>query len=100
MPCGGIYPVYIEGGVHPFLPGAQPGCFVCGGEWPKSDLDFHVYFCDEWDCWIHRKCVHQFLVSPEGLCVLRHGHTIQLLEEGDKVHHHLIDEVKASCYDG
>jgi hypothetical protein len=63
-----------------YLPGSQPNCFVCGKPW-DPDAEY-VYFCDEWDCWICRKCVHRFLQTAEGEVVLGHGHSIQIIEEG------------------
>jgi hypothetical protein len=82
MPCGGIYPVNRAGPKWPpgcYLPGAQPNCFVCRKPWNPA-LE-RIYFCDEWDCWMHKECVHEFLQTEEGRCVLRHRHEI-VIEEG------------------
>lgn len=86
MPCGGIYPVqyhfskdYID---KPPLHGdtTPPKCFFCGKNEPKVD-----HFCDEWDCYLHRDCIDEFLKTDEGKCVLNHKHEvlIQLKKEGE-----------------
>lgn len=83
MPCGGIYPVGLkdvdsENG-NMLLPGAQRLCLSCGGRFRPNDD--YVYFCEEWDCWIHRECVHEFIQSAEGKVTLSHGHAIELNAE-------------------
>lgn len=66
MPCGGIYSVAV---------GPNQRCFVCNA--PDSEL-----FCDEWDCFLHRRCLGAFLISEEGRVVTAHGHAIQMDEDG------------------
>lgn len=76
MPCGGIYPIELP---TKYLPGEQPDCMVCVTPWRPNDD--YTYFCDEWDCWIHRECIHEFLVTDEGRCVIAHCHEIVIREE-------------------
>jgi len=76
MPCGGIYPIKL---ITQKDCGAQTRCFQCTGL-PDFEAD-HQYFCDEWDCWIHAKCIHDFLRTAEGDIVLKHRHLINILEE-------------------
>jgi hypothetical protein len=68
MPCGGIYPI---GRVDPCP------CLVCG----ELGTD---HFCDEWDCYLHGRCVYPFLKTLEGQCVLDHGHTV-IIDQGEGV---------------
>jgi len=78
MPCGGIYPVKVED-KGSYLPGAQAKCMYCREDWRKDDN--YVYFCDEWDCWLHKECVHSFLLYTDaGRCVLKHKHSIEIYE--------------------
>jgi len=77
LPCGGIYPAKLD---WKFLPGDQKGCHVCRK--PPGETAY-VYFCEEWDCWVHKGCVHRFLETKDGKLVLEHKHRILLLEEGD-----------------
>jgi len=78
MPCGGIYPITPK---HPF--GEMHGksnydnCFHCNKEIKSEDL----MFCDEWDCYLHRDCVMDFLKSEDGQVVLLHGHEVVLYYE-------------------
>jgi hypothetical protein len=60
MPCGGIYPVKVEYGSK---------CWY-------NDGDDAELFCDEWDTFIHIRCLGRFLESIEGRCMLSHGHAI------------------------
>lgn len=78
MPCGGIRPVLVKDETS-YLPGAQKWCFQCREVWNEEAE--YVYFCDEWDCWICRECIHEFLQTEEGKIVIRHKHEI-LIEEG------------------
>lgn len=73
MPCGGIYPIkgtwlekYLRDESKP-----ESRCWVCQGEGAS-------HFCDEWDCYIHARCVGSFLQTEEGYCLALHGHTVQL----------------------
>ncbi len=60
MPCGGIYPSVNDAGHK---------CFQCHEE--GAD-----HFCEEWDCFLHGKCVPAFLMTEEGKIVLAHGHEV------------------------
>lgn len=75
MPCGGIYPVGTPGGIPFGESGRERQCFYCH----KSGAD---YFCEEWDCSLHRACILPFLATEEGGVVLAHGHQI-IIEEGE-----------------
>jgi len=81
MPCGGIYPV-VSGSDFDNMHGssANDDCFLCGKEIEKKDL----MFCDEWDCYLHRDCVVEFLKTEEGQIVLRHGHQVVLYWEKEE----------------
>lgn len=69
MPCGGIYP--IKGTwVEPHTDN-KARCFHC--DEPECTL-----WVEEWDAPIHRKCVPEFLKTPEGFVILDHGHMIEL----------------------
>ena len=62
MPCGGIK-VYSD---------VPPGpCFLCN----EPDAE---YYCEEWDCMLHEKCIIPFLRTPEGTIVMEHRHAITL----------------------
>lgn len=82
MPCGGIYPV--QGTWHETM-GIKPsptkstdkvsptdgGCWMC-------HMGGCEHFCDEWDTYIHARCVARFLLTDEGHIVMEHGHTVIL----------------------
>jgi hypothetical protein len=91
MPCGGIYP--LDGHwSRPYLrPGADGhGCLVCQGPVVEAvDL-----FVEEWDAYLHRKCLGPFLTSPEGIIVMRHGHEIVLPEIGAQTEPELPPEAR------
>lgn len=79
MPCGGIYPLTDD---HPFVRYYWPGtpgheCLVCGKYEPRPD-----HFCDEWDGYLHGKCVVPFLNTEMGRTVLEHEHNIMIQLEG------------------
>ena len=61
MPCGGLYPVADT----------HKQCFSCG----ISDHSEYS-FVDEWDAFLHDRCIEEFLASPEGEIVINHGHEI------------------------
>lgn len=62
MPCGGIYPFSEHDGE----------CFVCRKDDPKPD-----HICHEWDCFLHRDCIPEFLLTAEGKIVWQaHGHEV------------------------
>lgn len=78
MPCGGIYPVgagliisHGPGTIKDKLGAPQGGCWVCGHGGCE-------HFCDEWDTYIHARCVAAFLQTEEGQCVIEHGHIVIL----------------------
>lgn len=72
MPCGGIYPL-TQHFAGPMLDKTNPyhACFYCGKSEPTV-----THFCDEWDCYLHRKCITPFLKTEEGKIVLEHGHEV------------------------
>ncbi len=40
------------------------------------------HFCEEWDTYLHKRCIEPFLKTEEGLLVIRHKHLIQI---GDRI---------------
>ena len=77
MPCGGIFPIvgsWVEGVAPADLD--ERTCWICAGG--RSDL-----YCEEWDCYLHRRCLGRFLVTEEGALVLTHQHLIYV-PEGDE----------------
>jgi hypothetical protein len=60
MPCGGIYPMKAD-------PELQ--CFHCNG----ANADHSV---EEWDSFLHGRCIVPFLMTDEGAIVLEHGHEV------------------------
>jgi len=79
MPCGGIYPVVEDSELGQFhrKGSLYNDCFYCNKEIDYKDL----MFCDEWDCYLHRDCVIDFLKTEEGKVVLGHGHAVILYLE-------------------
>lgn len=76
MPCGGIYPGSPlnqrgPGKLDEKLMPSDGGCWVCY----KGGCE---HFCDEWDTYIHARCVPEFLQTEEGQCVIQHGHIVIL----------------------
>ena len=75
MPCGGIYPIsntWLEAaGINRDESKPEHRCWTCNGKGAK-------HFCDEWDCYIHARCAIKFLSTPEGECVINHGHEVVL----------------------
>ena len=65
MPCGGIYPMEGRRGVE---------CFYCEGRTPIPD-----HYCEEWDAFLHGKCVEPFLTTEEGKIVIEHGHEVVVM---------------------
>lgn len=75
MPCGGITPWSPldrlerpnpdEGTPHTGV------CWVCNK--PGAQ-----HFCDEWDTYIHARCVPYFLETREGQVVIEHEHDVYL----------------------
>lgn len=60
MPCGGVRRV-------PLVLNCE--CWVC-------QIGGCAHFVDEWDAYIHARCVIPFLASPEGQIVISHGHDV------------------------
>lgn len=72
MPCGGIYPYSpLDRGRSIDEPSHTGECWVCG-------KDGAQHFCDEWDTYIHARCVPAFLQTREGELVIEHGHDVYL----------------------
>ena len=73
MPCGGIYPARqtADGTIKDKVSPTDGGCWECGRGGAK-------HFCDEWDTYIHARCVPKFLQSSEGEIVILHKHTVVL----------------------
>lgn len=67
MPCGGIYPIEAS------TASAYP-CWACN----KRGAD---HFVEEWDAFIHKDCIREFLKNEEGQVVVQHKHLIQIGEE-------------------
>lgn len=65
MPCGGIYPVAD-------VP-TKYRCWECN----KPGCDHAV---EEWDSFLHERCVLAFLRTDEGQVVIEHKHLIQIGE--------------------
>lgn len=78
MSCGGIEPAKLD---YKLLPGDQESCPVCN---KQAGGKGYVYYCKEFDCWIHRNCVHAYLKTKEGRLVLAHQHGIYILDEGSR----------------
>lgn len=76
MPCGGIHPIpidFLQDG-KPYSFDQKPTCWQCNYSVDKYDL-----FCDEWDCYLHYKCVPSFLMTEEGRLVIEHLHDIEAI---------------------
>lgn len=72
MPCGGIYPMKADGPVECW--------FALYSELRPKQCDNSVpeLFCEEWDTFLHVKCLINFLTTEEGRCVMAHGHEIHV----------------------
>ena len=75
MPCGGIYPVPGSWVADlPKPPNSKPTrCWQCHKSEPTPE-----HFCDEWDTFIHARCVAAFLQGEEGKIVISHEHSVLL----------------------
>lgn len=94
MPCGGIYPLSeAKGTITEKLSPIQGGCWVCG-------MGGAHHFCDEWDTYIHARCVPIFLLGREGQCVIHHEHTIELNFELEKPGANITNETICKHADG
>ncbi len=72
MPCGGIY--YFGDGNKS---GGVSFCLQCS----KKDgfgIGMLDHFCEEWDGYLHSRCVVAFLESETGQTVINHNHTLEL----------------------
>lgn len=68
MPCGGIYPVSGD------LEDKEiDTCLCCGKSLAHAEPGYAVL---EWDCFIHKDCLDDFLKTPEGEVILKHKHEI------------------------
>jgi hypothetical protein len=72
MPCGGIYPAKGTWLEHSYSPTLSQ-CWKCYRMIEKLE---EAYFCDEWDCWLHKDCIPEFLKTEEGQVVLAHKHEV------------------------
>lgn len=70
MPCGGIWPVKP-------ITRANIWCFHCGLTAAKEAVDHEV---EEWDAFLHRRCVIPHLMTDEGRVVLHHEHEVELAD--------------------
>jgi hypothetical protein len=78
MPCGGIYSINAHWSAA-YLKHTNSDCFQCTKQ-VKAKRDL---FVEEWDAYLHRKCLGAFLKSPEGEIVIKHGHEIIITAEGE-----------------
>lgn len=75
MPCGGIYPYDPDDSrddrktIDEFLSPGHGGCWVCSKGGAK-------HFCEEWDTFIHARCVPSFLQTEEGQIIISHRHHV------------------------
>ena len=73
MPCGGIYPLTRHWSAAYLDPTQRSlACFYCDKSEPPV-----THFVEEWDAYIHRDCIDEFLKTPEGEIVLAHGHEVE-----------------------
>lgn len=72
MPCGGIYPVKREPGDCPNAEWDR--CYYCLKNDPQPD-----HFVEEWDAYIHGKCVEAFMKTEEGQIIKDHGHEVVIV---------------------
>lgn len=70
MPCGGIRHKDLM--PKSYFSGKTP-CTVCAR--PDSEL-----FVEEWDSFLHIKCLGTYLQTEAGSLVLKHKHEIQIPE--------------------
>ena len=75
MPCGGIFP---REGTFAGPVEDTDDCFHCG----KTGNATH--YCEEWDCYLHKDCIGEFLLTEEGQIVIKHGHSIIIEWEEEK----------------
>jgi hypothetical protein len=71
MPCGGIYPVKGSW-VEPYC-GQDERCFHCGQPIPSLD---QMLWVEEWDAAIAKDHLNDFMATPEGQVIVKHGHAV------------------------
>ena len=74
MPCGGIWPASPQG-LKDFV-GPEGRCFHCHELGPD-------HWVEEWDAFIHGKCVESFLDTDEGDIVISHQHIVLVKIDGE-----------------
>lgn len=84
MPCGGIYPgadISVDRPCWFWTTGGREEDELLAGCGPSpAEL-----FCEEWDTFLHVKCLIRFLQTEEGKGVMAHGHEIHVpIELWDK----------------
>jgi len=72
MPCGGIYPVESHFSKVGWKD-KKHRCYHCNKVIATVK---EASFCEEWDAFIHRKCILSFLNTLEGEVVVNHGHVV------------------------
>jgi hypothetical protein len=76
MPCGGITPTknsFVRDVVN-----EPQKCYFCGK--PGA-----CHFVEEWDAFIHARCVPAFLQTDEGKVIIDHGHEVYINFELEKL---------------
>jgi hypothetical protein len=68
MPCGGIFPVGL-----PTYIDLNTRCWTCSKPMTETEP---FSFCEEWDTFLHDRCIDAFLLTEEGRIVIDHGHEI------------------------
>lgn len=66
---------------------------LCGGIWPLKDFRGECWmcgkagarhYCEEWDCFLHGRCVPKFLsTTDEGKVVMDHKHDVEIRMDYD-----------------
>lgn len=36
------------------------------------------HFCEEWDCFLHARCIVEFMQTTQGQMIIQHGHVVQI----------------------
>jgi hypothetical protein len=70
MPCGGIFPVTVR---EEYIGDLDARCWQCSH---MMAADIPASFCEEWDTFLHDRCIDAFLLTEEGRIVIDHGHEI------------------------
>lgn len=85
MPCGGIFPI-AQHFSRAFLDlpadaTTNHTCWQC-----KLPVDLKTdLFVEEFDSYLHRDCLGDFLCTPEGRLVVAHGHMVFVPARADEV---------------